>query len=436
MITGIGPVSPIGIGAEAFGESLAAGRSGIGPIELMDFSASPHNIGGEVRDFNEKVARGHFPKKQRKSLKVMCREIQMGATSAMLAVEHSGLDVESIDHERFGIEFGANLMFSPPDVLQDPCWECVDEDDADREFDYDHWGSKGENTDAKSGMGMMEPLWLLKYLPNMPACHIGIFVDARGPNNSLTQDEASGNLALGEAFRIMQRDAADVMLVGVTGTRLHPVKTLHAKLWDQLAEYDDAPETWCRPFDKSRSGQVIGEGACTLVLEEEGAAKARGATIYGRIVGVGSSCVTSRQGDNHQGMALANAMRAALRDAGLQPGDIGHINAHGLGAPGPDASEAAAIHDVFGDVAAEVPVTGLKSYLGNAGSGCGLQELAGSLLGLQNNVIPHTLNYTTPDDDCKLNIVAGEPRSTTNRTVLNINVTRMGQAGAAVIQVY
>lgn len=434
VITGIGPISPVGIGVEAFWESLSQGRSGIGPIELMDYCASPHNVGGEVKEFSEKFARDYVPKKQRKNLRIMCREIQMGVTSAMLTTSHAGLDLESVDHERFGVEYGANLMFSPPDVLKDPCWECVEDGDAERTFHYEHWGSQGANADTMSGMGKMEPLWLLKYLPNMPACHIGIFIDARGPNNSLTQDEASGNLALAEAFRILQRGAADLMLVGVTGTRLHPVKTMHARLWDELAEYDDPPETWCRPFDKNRAGQVVAEGACALLLEHESAAKARGATIYGRVLGVGSSCVTSRQSEDFQRLALANAMRAALRDADLKPEDIGHINAHGLASVETDAQEAAAIHDVFGTYAGEVPVTALKSSLGNAGSGCGLLELAGSLLGLQNNLVPVTLNYAVPDEQCPLNVIHEQPLSVTNKTFLNINVNRMGQASAAVVQ--
>lgn len=425
VITGIGILSPIGIGVDAFWQSLSEGRSGIGPIELMSYSAAPKNVGGEVKDFTEKAAKQTYLKPMRKSIKVMCREIQMGVASAGLVLEQSGLNLEQIDHDRLGVDFGANLMFSPPEVLKDACWTCVDAND--HQFHYEKWG--------REGLPAMEPLWLLRYLPNMPGCHIGIFADARGPNNSITLDEASGNLALGEAARVIQRGAADLMIAGTTGTRLHPVKTLHAALWDELADSPDPPETWCRPFDKTRSGQVLAEGACAFLLEEETEAARRGATVLGTILGSGSSCVLDEECRPGIQQALVNAMTAALRDAGLNPEDVGHINAHGLGSKQADIDEAQAIQKVFGDHAEKVPVTALKSYFGNAGSGCGTLELAGSILGLKHGVIPPTLNYTAPDPQCPLNVVHGEPLAASNKVALNVNVTRMGQASAVVVSV-
>ncbi|MBW3541059.1 MAG: beta-ketoacyl-[acyl-carrier-protein] synthase family protein [Planctomycetes bacterium] len=441
VITGVGVLSPLGIGAETFWQNLRAGHSGIAPIRLMSHSAAPQNIGGEIRDFDEQSAKKTYLKPLRKSLKVMCREIQLGTASAALALEHAGfavgdkgLEPGQLNHERLGVDFGANLMFSPPEVLQDPCSKCVDDDDPQHAFHYERWGPEGENAGATSGMGSMEPLWLLRYLPNMPACHIGIFADARGPSNSLTLDEASGNLSIAEAWRIVRRDKADVMIAGTTGTRLHPVKTLHAALWDELAESDEPPQCWCRPFDQRRTGQVVAEGACSLILEEESHARNRGAQILGRVRGAGAACVVSRDGRPQPRKALAAAMRKALGDAGLTPGDIGHINAHGLGGRRADIEEAIAIHEVFGPHAATVPVTALKSALGNSGSGCGTLELAGSLLALQEALIPVTLNYETPDPECPLTIIHGEPRRTDNPIVLSINVTRMGQASALIVE--
>lgn len=325
-------------------------------------------------------------------------------------------------------------MCSPPDVLQDSCWSCTDSDDPDHKFHFDRWGKSGQNADHDSGMTHMEPLWLLRYLPNMPACHIGIYADARGPNNSITQDAASGNLVLGEALRVIQRDAADIMIAGSTGTRLHPIKTLHAALWDQLANESGSPKTWCRPFDLNRAGQVLGEGACSLILEEETHARNRGATIYGTILGVGASSVADKTGRANTRQALMNAMRAALRKAGLNPEQIGHINAEGLGEREADIAETRAIQDVFGEYASSIPVTAMKSILGNSGSGNGSMELAGSLLGLQEGIVPATLNYDTPDPECPLNIVHGEPLATKNKIVLNISFTRIGQASAAIVE--
>ena len=426
VITGMGVLSPAGIGADEFWTNLAAGNSGIKPIELLAASACPDNIGGEVSGFNSDTIKKQFlkEKEQRKSIKVMCREIQMGAASALMAVEQAGLDLASLDHERVGIDFGANLMCSPPDDLKDGCFQCVDDTPANA-FLFEKWGTKG--------LQRMDPLWLLRYLPNMPACHIAIFLDARGPSNSLTHDEASANLAIAEASRIILRGSADVMITGSTGTRVHAVRSMHAALWDQLASEGDAAGR-CRPFDASRSGQVPGEAACSLVLEEEQHAIARGATIYGRIIGTGSSCVVNGSQSGNVAQAIAVATRLALEKAGIKAEDVGHINANGLGSVEADLAEARGIHEIFGSYGSQVPVTALKSFTGNSGSGCGAMELAGSLLGLQQGVIPFTLNSNSPDPDCNLNVVHGEPLKTDNKIVLNINSTRMGQAGAVLVQ--
>ncbi|MEX0701017.1 MAG: beta-ketoacyl-[acyl-carrier-protein] synthase family protein [Planctomycetales bacterium] len=433
VITGIGVVSPVGIGLQAFRDSLAARRSGIGVVERLDHLAVPGNVAGEVRDFSEDVPKEIFGRlldkkaktQMTKSLRLMCREIQLGVTAAMLALEDAGVQIDpQADNERLGVDFGANLMFSPPSVLKDACWTCTDDD---LRFHYEQWGDKG--------LSKMEPLWLLKYLPNMPACHIGIAARACGPNNSITLAEASGMLAVGEAFRVLTRGHADMMIAGTTGTRVHPVKSIHARLWDALAQEEGPPETWYRPFDAQRTGQVVGEGACAFILEEEESAKARGATVLGRVLGAGSSCVLDQSGKPDLRQALVNAMRAALRDADLGPGDIGHINAHGLGSREGDAQEAAAIHEVFGELAAKVPVTALKSYFGNSGSGCGPLELAASIVGLRNGGVPPTLNYETPDPACDLNVVHGQPLAVEDRRLLKVNVTGMGQASALVVEV-
>ena len=421
----MGTVSPLGIGVDTFWRALAAGQSGISVVEQLEYTALPNNVGGEVKDFTEAGARKTLLKPVRKMVKVMCREIQLGVAAASLALENSGIDLDQEDRSRIGVEYGANHMHSPPDVLSGGCYACVDE--TDKRFVYEQWGT--------AGLGGMEPLWLLKYLPNMPACHIGIYADAQGPNNSLTLAEASGNAALGEAYRIIGRDSADVMIAGSTGTRVHAIKCIHTALWDELAESPDSPpETWCRPFDKNRNGQVAAEGAAAFLLEEESHAQNRGATINGTILGAGSSCAVSRDGTPRLRDALANAMRASLKDARLSPEEVGHINAHGLGERAEDVEEAQAIQIAFGDYAKHVPVTALKSYFGNSGSGCGTLELAGSLCSLREGVILPTLNYESPDPDCPLNVVRDEPLATTNKVFMNVNVTVNGQASALVVR--
>jgi 3-oxoacyl-[acyl-carrier-protein] synthase II len=422
VITGLGVVSPLGLGPDLLWDKLSKGESGIRVAE-PEACAAPGHVGGQVPGFDEDVTKEVMPKKQRKFVKVMCREIEMGVVAALSAVGQSKLDLEAIDHDRFGVDFGANLMFSPPDVLKDACWSVTDETPAGRKFEYDRWGEQG--------MRVLEPLWLLKYLPNMPACHIGIAVDARGPNNSLTLDDASGNLAVGEASRIIQRDRADVMIAGTTGTKLHPVKTMHAALWKDLARGEGPPGTWSRPFDARRTGQVVAEAAAAVILETPEHAERRGATVYGEVLGLGSSCAATPDGKADVRTAVANAIRAALRDAGVDPAAVGHVNAHGVGIREVDASEAAAIRDVFPQ---DVPVTALKSYLGNAGAGSGVLELIGSLLALKAGVIPKTLNYEQPDPACPIDVVAREHRPTDNTLFVNVNVTRAGQASALVVR--
>ena len=213
---------------------------------------------------------------------------------------------------------------------------------------------------------------------------------------------------------------------------MHPIKCLHATMWDELAEGEGDPSTWCRPFDAGRTGQVIGEGACSLILETETHARARGATILGTILGAGSSCVIDRQGCPDPRQAMINAVRAALADADLSPADVGHIHAHGLAAREADIIEASAIVEVFGETAGQVPVTAMKSALGNSGAGCGTLELAASLLAVGHGVVPRTLNFEQPDVECPLDVVHGELRAVSNNVLLNLNVTTNGQASAIV----
>ncbi|HLQ46785.1 MAG TPA: beta-ketoacyl synthase N-terminal-like domain-containing protein, partial [Planctomycetaceae bacterium] len=237
VITGLGIVSPLGIGLESFEAALTAGRSGIAPISLLSYSAIPGSVGGEVKELTDETAKAKWLKSQRRNLKVMSRDIQLGVSSAILALEQAGLNTEQLDHERVGVEFGSNQMFSPPENLSDGAFASADEQ---LTFHHEQWGP--------TGLGKMEPLWLLKYLPNMPACHISILADARGPSNSLTLNEASGNQSIGEALQIMRRGQADVMITGATGTRTAAVKAIHAALQVALARFDgEPPETWSRP---------------------------------------------------------------------------------------------------------------------------------------------------------------------------------------------
>jgi 3-oxoacyl-[acyl-carrier-protein] synthase II len=420
VITGLGLISPLGSTPGALWAALAAGTSGVSAISLLPAERQPMKYAGEARQFTGEIEdfgplAADRKKAIKKGLKVMCRETRMAVAAAQLALADAGFGEAVPDPEMIGVVLGSDYMLTMPEDYEASMKKCADAGD----FEFTRWGN--------DGLDQMAPLWMLKYLPNMPASHIAIYNDLRGPNNSLTMREAASNLAIGEAFRTIQRGHANAMVAGATGTRVLPMQAIHALQTEQMAAENCDPAKASRPFDKNRTGMVAGEGAGMVVLEEFAAAKARGATIYAEMVGLGSSNVSDEKLRGTCDAALVHAMRAALRDAGLSPADIGHINAHGLGTKDRDADEARAIREVFGVVADTVPVTATKSYIGNLGAGSGAVELMASVLALREGRLPRTLNYDTPDRACRLNIVADD-ETPAGRSFLNLSVTPQGQA--------
>jgi 3-oxoacyl-[acyl-carrier-protein] synthase II len=313
-------------------------------------------------------------------------------------------------------------MLTMPDEFTASIRECVVEPDG---FQFSRW--------AGPGLEKMPPLWLLKYLPNMPASHIAIYNDMRGHSNSITHREAAANLAVAEAFRVITRNHADIMVAGATGSRVHPMKAVHAMQQEQLADPQSAPAAACRPFDLHRSGMVLGEGSGAVILEELEHARARGARIYAEVIGAGSSSVADRNMTAHRDTAMANAMRSALADAGVGPEKVGHIQAHGLGTRTCDADEARAIQEVFGSRGERVPVTAAKSYFGNLGAGSGVVELIAGALALGEQRLFPVLNYETPDPDCPVAAVRGSDVPAGD-SFLNVSVTPQGQASCVMVQ--
>lgn len=427
VCTGIGVISPLGLTKEALWDALSTGRSGVAPLSTahgrwalpVPFAAQASDFHGEIDDFGPLPA--DIKKTIRKGLKVMCRECQMGVAAAQRALSDAGLTGGNHDPERCGVVFGADYMVSDPNELSAGIRACLA---ADEHFEFVRWGQEG--------MRQMSPLWLLKYLPNMPASHVAIYNDFRGPNNSLTQREAAGNLAAAEAFRVIQRRHADVILVGATGTRVHPMKAVQTALYEELAGNGAAPAEAARPFDLDRSGMVLGEGAGAVVLEDLDHALARGATIYGEVVGAGSSSVATR-GVARRRQALAQAMQAALRDAGLAPDQVGHVHAHGLSTRTSDAEEAQAIREVLGPAADRVPVTAAKSFFGNLGAGSGLVELGASLMALARGALFPVLNFRTPDPECPV-LVCRTGDTPAGESFLNLSVTPQGQASCLLVR--
>jgi 3-oxoacyl-[acyl-carrier-protein] synthase II len=341
----------------------------------------------------------------------------MAVAAAQMAVDDAKVDKEKLDPTRFAVEFGAGLLPSDPEEIGIASQKSVN--GHPREVDLKCWG--------EHGLPNITPLWMLKYLPNMLACHVSILHNAQGPSNTITEGDVASLLAVGEAYRILVRCQADFFLVGGGESKLNPLSMTRQCLFLPLSRRNEEPETACRPFDRRRDGMVLGEGAGVFILEDLEHAKRRGGRIYAEVVGFGAAFDPERQGDG-----VTRAARAALNDAGIGPEEIDHVNAHGTGAVDLDAWEARGLAQTFAACKEPVPVFAGKSYFGNVGAGGSTIELVASLLALEHGVLPPTLNYQEPDPACPITVAAGEDRPVTKRHVLKIGLTDMGQCAAVV----
>ncbi len=413
VITGIGVLTSIGRDAASFWSALRDRRSGIHSIKTFDPTGLPVRFAGEIADFD---AKDYIEKKDRRGLRMMARTIQLAVSAAQLALTHGQVDKTKLDPERFGVEFGAGLIASELPELADAAR--ISSNCQPGSVDLEKWGVQG--------IPIIQPLWMLKYLPNMLASHISILHDARGPNNSITESDVASLLAMGEAYRILTRNQADFFLVGGAESKINPLSMVRQCLFEPLSKRNDAPDKACRPFDRRRDGIVLGEGAGVFVMEELQHARKRGAKIYAEVVGFGAAFDRKQNGDG-----VARAVRAALAEAGVGPEDVGEVNAHGLAARDPDVVEARGLGTVFGDL--RVPVFAAKSYIGNLGAGASTTELAASVLGMEHGMIPATLNYEEADPDCPVSVSA-EPRPLGKPYVLKVSFTQMGQCAAVVLR--
>ncbi len=411
MITGVGVVSPIGIGYEAMQQALFAGASGVRPLDVFNTAEFPVRFGAEVVDFDPK----QFVT-PRKSLKVMSRGIQLAFASAQMAISHADLTSSGVSPDRLGVVFGAEMLYTEPEELVDAFRGCI----IDRQFIHARWNSQA--------MSELYPLWMLKYLPNMSACHIAIAHDARGPNNTIVLAEASSLQAIAEGARVIERGQADAMIVGGSGSRLHPMSWMFRDNVLHTRRTDD-PARLSRPFDAHRDGMVYGEGSASFVLESRAHAAARRAKILARVMSFANAFEARTPGEPFQGRAIRSAITQSLRAARIEPGDLGHVNAHGLSTVQHDETEARAIRDTLGDV----PVTALKSFFGNLGAGGGAVEMIGSLVAFETGQVPYTLNYEHPDPNCPINVIKAAPYRTARKAALLLNQTTTGQSVALVI---
>lgn len=411
VITGLGVVSPIGIGAEAFWKSLLEGKSGVGPLTFPGADAMLVKFGAQVTGFDAK----EFVT-PRKSLKVMCQEIQFGYSSAVMAMQQAGLVGDSFDNDRVGVVFGADMYYCPIDDMEAVYRHCRTEDG----FEFNVWGERG--------MSDLYPLWMLKYLPNMTACHLAIANDARGPNNTISLGESSSLLALIEGVQVIQRGHADAMICGGSGCRLSLTPWMYRGAINQ-SRRNDNPQGASRPFDAGRDGQVNGEGGAAFVIESRDYAEARGANILARVFGWSSTFAPDFETEASRTAAIERSIDLALARANLKPAEIGHVNAHGSSTIEGDRCEARAIRNRLGDT----PVTAMKSFFGSLGAAGGAVEVVGSVLALEHDKVPVTLNYEEPDPDCPVNVVRGAPLSGRPNTAILLNQSGTGQAAAVVL---
>ncbi|MDP8247983.1 MAG: beta-ketoacyl-[acyl-carrier-protein] synthase II [Candidatus Tritonobacter lacicola] len=395
VVTGIGMVTPLGIGVEENWRALLEGKSGIGTITSFDASSFPTRIAGEVRGLEP----AHLPGGYAGDFDRLEKNSRFALAAGRMALADAGLLEDSFDRDRFGVYLGsgeAHCFFAP---LFDMITGSLD-------------GSAiSMSKFPAAARSAMDPVLELEQQSYAPARHLARAFGARGPNSCCLTACAASSQALGEATEIIRRGDAVVMLSGGSHSMIYPLGLMGFSLLRAISTRNEEPEKASRPFDADRDGFVIGEGSGILVLEEMEHARERGAEIYGEIGGYGASSdayrVTDVPPDGHGAIA---AMRAALSDAVLAPADIGYINAHGTSTLINDVVETTAIKEVFGEEAYRIPVSSTKSMTGHLIAAAGAIELIACLLVLRHGVIPPTINQERSDPGCDLDYVPNAAR--------------------------
>lgn len=416
VITGLGCVSPIGIGREAFWNSLKSGKCGISLLHRIEGDEPREYYGGVIGDFDGKVY-----VTPRKALKVMNREVQTAYSAAHLAWQDANLQDAELNADRLGVIYGAEMFPGEIQDLTGAIQHCT----VEGEMHPGRWGAQFSRD--------IFPLWMLKNLPNMPACHVGIAINARGPNNTIVEEENSGLQALIEAAMIIERDVADVMVVGAVGGRVSPTRLIFRL--EQIYRRQGVPggmrdgEGLCIPFDLGRSGLIAAEGAASIVLERRSHAVKRGAKIYGQLTGFANRFSKPQNEFEGSRVSISNAIRAALNMAEIDANSLGVLAAQGFSGKRLDIEESHGIAAICGDV----PVTAFSSYFGTTGAACGLLELVAGVLASSNGVTLPTLGYSKPDPDCPIRVTTNTARMTSEH-MLKLSFTPHGHAAAVVVR--
>ena len=398
----MGAVTPLGLTAREFWNNLVAGKSGVGPMTLCDPTDYPCRIAGEAIDFDP----GQFinPREARR----MARFSQLGIAAAMMAVEDAGLDMGSADPFRVGVLLGNGNGGFP--TIEENCRVLVE----------------------RGGM-KMSPFFFPMILPNMASANVSRVLGARGYNSTVVTACSASNQAIGDALQKIRNGTVDIMLTGGTEAGISQLGLSGFAVMRALSTRNDAPERASRPFDAERDGFVPAEGAAIMVVESLEHAIARGANILCELAGFGCSSDAYHQVQPEEsGESTIMAMRWALEDAGVTPGQVDYINAHGTSTPLNDAVETASIKTYFGDLAGSIPVSSTKSMIGHSLGASGALEAVACIRSITDGVIHPTINYEHPDPECDLDYVPNQARSKEVNVVLS-NAFGFGGQNACIV---
>jgi 3-oxoacyl-[acyl-carrier-protein] synthase II len=403
VVTGLGVISPLAVGNEATWQGLIEGRSGIGPITKFDAGDYPCKIAGEVLDFKPEDWI------EKKEIKKSDTFIHYAIAAAQMAVDDAGFDVRKEDQDRVGVIIGSGIGGLP--LIEDTHKKLLER-----------------------GPSRISPFFIPGLIVNLAAGHISIRFGCKGPSSAPATACATGAHAIGDAFKVIQRDDADVMFAGGTEAVVTPLAIGGFSAMRALSTRNDEPQRASRPWDLDRDGFVMGEGAGILILEEREHALARGATIYCELVGYGMSSdayhITSPSED---GDGMVRVMGRALRDAGLQPEQIQYINAHGTSTSVGDKVETIAIRKVFGEHAYKLAVSSTKSMTGHLLGAAGGIESAFVAMAIRHGILPPTINYETPDPQCDLDYVPNTARPVADLNHVMSNSFGFGGTNATLV---
>ncbi|MFO0831416.1 MAG: beta-ketoacyl synthase N-terminal-like domain-containing protein [Phycisphaerales bacterium] len=464
VISGIGTVSAFGVGPKALWDGLVSGASCIRPATRLDASGFDCQLAAEVvgEGGAEFSAREYVPKSYRKATKVMARDIEIAVACAHTAAADARLITRATEAatptyagERIGCQIGAGLIAAESDELAAALSTAVAEnpDAASKArggFDYRAWGTVPMDGQKTGGMENLPPLWMLKYLPNMLACHVTIIHGAEGPSNTHTCTEASGLLSIGEGCRVIERGSADACFSGSAESKLNLMGMLRLTAAQRLARApaDAAVADVCRPYDPASTGSIPGEGGGIVILEDAALARKRSANVYAEVAGFGAAHSTTNLlppfhaapgAVNH---GLANAIRAALRDAGVTPDAIDAVFPQACGCPFFDLPEAGALREVFGTHLPSIDIVPLVTTLGDCFAGSGGLQTAAAALSIRNQALPakrvrlsHTPHTPSPNTTQTPPTVQNAPEGEGRKNVRCVLVcsTSVGGQNAALV---